>query len=342
MMSNGLSLNPNAHTSPILLVDDQPQNLAALQQVLSAEYRLVFARNGADAIATALKHIPALILLDIEMPDMDGYAVCRALKADSRTEAIPVIFVTSLGEVGDEAAGFAVGAVDYITKPFSPAIVSARVRTHLSLVRTTLLEHSYRDAIFMLGTAGHYNDVDTGMHIWRMAAYSAEIAAACGWSAEACHQLELAAPMHDTGKIGIPDAILRKPAELDAVEWGIMKTHSIIGHDILSKSEAPIFQMAAEIALCHHERFDGSGYPNGLVGEEIPESARIVALADVFDALSMQRPYKDAWSLDSIMANLHAGSGKHFEPRLVEIFVSILPRILEIKAEWEACESWKK
>src|SRR6202035_1736483 len=125
MMSNGLSLNPNAHTSPILLVDDQPQNLAALQQVLSAEYRLVFARNGADAIATALKHIPTLILLDIEMPDMDGYAVCRALKADSRTEAIPVIFVTSLGEVGDEAAGFAVGAVDYITKPFSPAIVSA-------------------------------------------------------------------------------------------------------------------------------------------------------------------------------------------------------------------------
>jgi putative two-component system response regulator len=151
--------------------------------------------HGADAIAAALKHLPALILLDIEMPGMDGYEVCRALKADSRTEAIPVIFVTSLGEAGDEAAGFAVGAVDYITKPFSPAIVSARVRTHLSLVRATLLEHSYRDAIFMLGAAGHYNDVDTGMHIWRMAAYAAEIAAACGWSAEACHQLELAAPM---------------------------------------------------------------------------------------------------------------------------------------------------
>jgi putative two-component system response regulator len=121
-----------------------------------------------------------------------------------------------------------------------------------------------------------------------------------------------------------------------------MKTHSKIGHDILSKSDAPIFQMAAEIALCHHERFDGSGYPNGLVGEAIPESARIVALADVFGALSMQRPYKEVWPLDSIMANLHAGSGKHFEPRLVEVFVSILPRILEIKTDWEACESWKK
>jgi putative two-component system response regulator len=324
---------------PILVVDDLPQNLAALQQVLSGEYRLVFARNGADAIAAAFKHLPSLILLDIEMPDMDGYAVCRTLKADPRTEAIPIIFVTSLSESGDEAAGFAVGAVDYIIKPFSPAIALARVRTHLSLVRTTLLEHAYRDAIFMLGEAGHYNDNDTGMHIWRMAAYSAAIAAACGWSPDACHHLELAAPMHDTGKIGIPDAILRKPAKLDADEWVVMKTHPRIGYDILSTSTAPIFQLAAEIALHHHERFDGSGYPDGLAGEAIPESARIVALADVFDALSMKRPYKEEWPLERIMATIVESTGSHFDPRIVEAFHSILPQILEIKKEWNAREA---
>ncbi|RXZ33939.1 response regulator [Oxalobacteraceae bacterium CAVE-383] len=329
----------NNNSPPILVVDDLPQNLAALQQVLSGQYRLVFARNGAEAVAAAFKHSPSLILLDIEMPDMDGYAVCRALKADPRTEAIPVIFVSSLSESGDEAAGFAVGAVDYIVKPFSPAIVQARVRTHLSLVKTTLLEHAYRDAIFMLGEAGHYNDNDTGLHIWRMAAYSAAIAAACGWNAEACHQLELAAPMHDTGKIGIPDAILRKPAKLDDEEWVVMKTHPRIGYEILSTSTAPLFQLAAEIALHHHERFDGSGYPDGLIGEKIPESARIVALADVFDALSMKRPYKEEWPLERIMTTIRESTGSHFDPRIVEAFNGILPQILEIKKDWNAREA---
>jgi putative two-component system response regulator len=324
---------------PILIVDDEPQNLAALQQVLCGEHRLVFARNGADALTAALKHAPSLILLDIQMPDMDGYAVCRALKADKRTEPIPVIFVTSLSDVGDEATGFAAGAVDYIIKPASPQIVSARVRTHLSLVRATLLEQSYRDAIYMLGEAGHYNDSDTGVHIWRMAAYAAALAAACGWTTQACQQIELAAPMHDTGKLGIPHAILRKPGKLDAAEWEIMKTHSRLGHDILARSEAAIFKMAAEIALHHHERWDGSGYPDALAGESIPESARIVALADVFDALSMKRSYKEAWPHEQVIAAMQAGAGSHFEPRLVRIFISILPQILEIKAMWDSRES---
>lgn len=323
------------HDDPILIVDDEPQNLAALQQILSGEYRLVFARNGAEALKAALKHLPALILLDIEMPDLDGYAVCRALKADERTAAIPVIFVTSLFDVGDEAAGFAAGAVDYIVKPVSPPIVSARVRTHLSLVQASLLERSYRDAIYMLGGAGHFNDTDTGVHIWRMAAYAGALATASGWPADACKLLELAAPMHDTGKIGIPDAILRKPGPLDAAEWTVMKTHSRIGYDILSKSDAPVFVLAAEIALRHHEKFDGNGYPDGLAGESIPESARIVALADVFDALSMKRPYKEAWPLERVMENIEKGSGAHFDPRLVDTFASILPQILEIKKTWD-------
>lgn len=325
---------------PILIVDDEPQNLAALRQVLSEKYpHLVFARCGKEALTVAEKHRPAMILLDVQMPDMNGYDVCRALKANPKTEAIPVIFVTSNKEVEDEADGFNVGAVDYITKPIRPAIVLARVETHLSLVRAAKLERSYLDAIYMLGTAGHYNDTDTGVHIWRMAAYCRIMAAALGWAEEDCAMLEMAAPMHDTGKIGIPDSILRKPAKLDADEWEIMKTHTRIGYEILSRSEAPIFQLAAEIALYHHEKWDGSGYPYGLVGKSIPVSARIVALADVFDALTMKRPYKDPWPLAKVMTTIREGGGRHFDPKLVELFEANLAKILGIKAEWHAREN---
>ena len=320
---------------PILIVDDEPQNLAALQQILLSEYRLVFARNGADALSAAHKHAPRLILLDIEMPGMNGYEVCRALKGDPRTAEVPVIFVTTLSEVGDEARGFAVGAVDYIIKPVSPAIVLARVRTHLSLVQATLLRQSYHDAIYMLGEAGHYNDTDTGSHIWRMAAYAGALARAAGWDADACEQLMFAAPMHDTGKIGIPNAILRKVGQLDCDEWAVMMTHARMGHSILSKSRSPLFQMAAEIALRHHEKFDGSGYPDRLVGEQIPESARIVAIADVFDALASKRPYKEAWPIDQVLAVLQEGAGRHFDPVLVDLFISIMPEIIAIKSLWE-------
>lgn len=324
---------------PILIVDDEPQNLAALQQILAHDHRLVFARNGVEALAAAFKHKPSMVLLDIQMPEMDGYAACRALKADPRTETVPVIFVTALSEVGEEEAGFAVGAVDYIVKPVSPAIVRARVRTHLSLVRAALLERSYSDAIHMLGEAGHFNDTDTGAHIWRMAAYASALAAARGWSADACKQLELAAPMHDTGKLCIADTILRKPGPLDAAEWAIMKTHPRMGHDILSKSEAPVFKLAAEVALRHHEWWDGSGYPDGLAGMEIPESARMVALADVFDALAVRRSYKEAWPIERVVAALREGAGSHFEPAMVDTFLSILPRILDLKAIWDEREA---
>ncbi len=323
---------------PILIVDDEPQNLAALEQILSDTYLLVFARNGAEALTAVHKHAPSLILLDIEMPGMDGYAVCRQLKANVGTEDIPVIFVSGLSTVGDEATGFDVGAVDYIVKPVSPPIVRARVRTHLSLVRASHLEQSHNDAIHMLGEAGHFNDNDTGVHIWRMAAYAGALAQASGLPIEVCKQIELAAPMHDTGKIGISNAILKKPGKLDAAEWVEMKTHPRIGHDILAKSHAPLFVMAAEIALRHHERWDGSGYPDGLAGTAIPESARIVTMADVFDALAMKRPYKEPWPIDRVMATLHESSGSHFEPRLVQIFEAILPRILEIKATWDCTE----
>lgn len=320
---------------PILVVDDEPQNLAVMRQILETEYHLVFARSGEEALLAVAKHCPCLILLDIQMPGMDGYAVCHELQGNPQTAAIPIIFVTGLTDTGNEALGFNCGAVDYIVKPVSPAIVRARVKTHLSLVRAIDLEQSRHDAVYMLGEAGHFSDPDTGVHIWRMAAYAAALARASGWDTEAVAQMELAAPMHDTGKIGIPGEILRKPAQLNAEEWAIMKTHTTIGHSILAKSQAPLFKLAAEIALCHHEHWSGSGYPQGIKGGEIPEAARIVAVADVFDALTMKRPYKEAWSIEKALENMRAESGSHLEPRLVSLFESILPEILQIKAHWQ-------
>ncbi|MEI6709080.1 MAG: HD domain-containing phosphohydrolase [Methylococcales bacterium] len=317
----------------ILIVDDDPSNLAVMREILGDNYQLVYAKNGASTLAAAEKHNLSLILLDINLPDMDGYEVCKQLKGNPNTEHIPIIFVTAMTGNQHEEVGLKVGAVDYITKPFSPAIVLARVRIHLSLVKTERLEESYREAIYMLGAAGHYNDNDTGVHIWRMAAYAARLADECGWGLKS-KLLELASPMHDTGKIGIPDAILRKPAPLTPDEWVIMKTHAQIGYDILSRGRSPLFKMAAEIALYHHEKWDGSGYPQGLSGQEIPESARIVALTDVFDALTMERPYKKAWSVEEAIAEIKKSSGKHFEPRLVNKFESILPDICNIKKQW--------
>jgi putative two-component system response regulator len=318
----------------ILIVDDEPGNLAIMRAILEDSYRLVFARDGREALAAVLKHRPAMVLLDIGLPDIDGYALCRLIKERDATRSIQVIFVTAYTGMEHETAGFEAGSVDYIVKPVSRSVVRARVHAHLSMVRAAALERSHLDAITMLGHAGHYNDTDTGAHIWRMAAYARALATACGWSQDRSAQLELAAPMHDTGKLGIPQSILRKPGPLDASEWVIMKTHPRIGHDILSMSAAPVFQLAAEIALRHHEKWDGSGYPDGLKGQQIPESARIVALADVFDALSMQRPYKQPWPIQQVLSYIEAGAGTHFDPDLVPIFCKILPQLLEIQGRW--------
>lgn len=318
----------------ILIVDDEPNNLKLLQQILKDSYQLLFAPDGEKALIAAEMHQPDLILLDIMMPGMNGYDVCSVLKRNFLTEHIPVIFVTAMGELEDEAKGFDVGAVDYIQKPVSGPIVKRRVQTHLSLVRAKDLENLAKDSIEMLGEAGHFNDTDTGEHIWRMAEYSSAIAEYFGWSINQIETLKLAATMHDTGKIGIPDEILKAPRKLTPEEWEIMKTHSLIGHDILKKCKNPIFQMAAEIALGHHEKWDGTGYPQGLKGEEIPESARIVAIADVFDALTMKRPYKEAWPIERAFDVIEQDAGSHFDPQMVECFLTIKKQILAIKEKW--------
>ena len=334
----------------ILIVDDEPNNLQLLRQILKGKYQLSMATNGAQAIEIAEKVKPDLILLDIMMPDMDGYQTCQKLKSKPVTHNIPVIFITAKTHVVDEKKGFDVGAVDYITKPVSGPIVQARVETHLSLydqqrtmqiqvnLRTKELAESQKAAIHMLGEAGHYNDTDTGLHIWRMAAYAGLLAQKSGWRVSKAKQLEYAAPMHDTGKIGIPDAILKKPGKLDSNEWQIMKTHAQLGYDILSKSKTPLFQMAAEVALYHHEKWDGSGYPQGLSETDIPESARIVAIADVFDALTMKRPYKEAWPIAKAFEELKLGRGKHFDPRLVECFFDHQLEFLSVKEQWDVRE----
>ena len=319
----------------ILIVDDEPNNLKLLQQILKERYQLIFANSGEKALAAAEAHHPDLILLDIMMPGMSGYQVCEALKGDEKTEDIPVVFVTAMGEQEDETKGFDVGAVDYIQKPVSGPIVLRRVQSHLSLVRAKDMEALVQASILMLGEAGHYNDTDTGEHIWRMAAYSSSLACAAGWSQSDAEVLQLAAPMHDTGKIGIPDEVLKAPRKLTDEEWLIMKSHSQIGYDILSKSSNPVFKMAAEVALGHHEKWDGTGYPQGLEGEQIPHSARIVAIADVFDALTMKRPYKDAWPVEKALEVIKQDAGSHFDPTLVTHFFDILPEILQIKERWQ-------
>lgn len=326
----------------ILIVDDEPANLAIMESILASSYTLVAARNGTEALSAVVKHQPALVLLDVGLPDINGYALCRQIRQLDPTHRVQVIFVTGYSDAEHEAAGFDAGGVDYIAKPVMPQIVRARVSAHLARVQVSVLEQSYRAAILMLGHAGHYNDTDTGAHIWRMAAYARALAVACGWDGDASARLELAAPMHDTGKLGVPQAILRKPGPLDAQEWVVMRTHPQVGFDILSKSNAPVFKLAAEVSLSHHEKWDGSGYPVGLKGKDIPQSARIVALADVFDALSMRRPYKEPWPLDKIMAHLAAGSGLHFDPELVVLFAGILPEILAIQGRWDDADAQKQ
>ena len=318
----------------LLLVDDEPTNLQVLRHILQADYRLLFATDGERALQVAREQRPDLVLLDIMMPHMDGYAVCCALKADAATASIPVIFITALDDSQDETAGFDVGGVDYLTKPVSPPVVRARVRTHLSLVRMDELRETRLQIVQRLGRAAEYKDNETGMHVIRMSHFSKLLALAAGHSTAWAEDLLNAAPMHDVGKIGIPDAVLRKPGPLDADEWATMRRHPEIGAEIIGEHPSGVLQLAREIALAHHEKWDGSGYPRGLAGEAIPLSARIVAIADVFDALTTRRPYKEPWPVQEAMNHIAAQAGKHFDPALVALFAPLLPQLLEVRARW--------
>lgn len=333
----------------ILVVDDIDTNIDILVEILTPEYDVAVAMDGQTALEIVEEEPPDLILLDIMMPDMDGYEVCKRLKANKATFRIPVVFVTAMSEVADEAKGFDVGGVDYITKPISPPVVLARIKTHLALANQQReceltverqvgeILQSYKDSVYMLGRAGHYNDDDYGMHIWRMASFAKALARADGWPVERQQMILLAAAMHDTGKIGIPRAILKSGEKRSEEDKAIVRKHATIGYKILSVSSTPVFQLAADIALCHHERWDGNGYPRGLVGEEIPKAARIVSVVDVFDALTMRRAYKKPWSIDRAFKYMADDDG-HFDPRLLNLFLGMEEEISAIMDHWNKKE----
>ena len=331
----------------VLVVDDTPENIDVLNGILKEDFNVRVATSGERALAIArAEPAPELILLDVMMPTVDGYEVCRRLKSDYQTQRIPVIFVSAMSETEDETRGFELGAVDYISKPVSPAIVRARVRTHLHLYdqkrhliemvrqRTREVEETRLQIIRRLGRAAEFKDDETGYHVIRMSHYSKLLGLAAGMPEYRCELLFNAAPMHDVGKIGVPDSILQKPGPLTPDEWSIVKRHPAIGAGIIGRHNNELLEVARVVALTHHEKWDGSGYPRGLKGESIPVVGRIVAVADAFDALTNVRPYKAAWPIEEAIAYLQRESGRHFDPRLVPKFMELLPQVREIMSQY--------
>lgn len=366
-----MSMAPDAETAPrqptVLIVDDTPQNLTVLGELLQPLYRVRAANSGARALRmVGTPPHPDLILLDVMMPEIDGYEVLRRLRADPATHDIPVIFVTAMDTTEDEERGLALGAVDYLTKPIKPAIVLARVKAHLELksARDRLASQNdwleaevhrrmrenvlVRDlGIRALASLSEARDNETGRHIVRTQTYveilARRLAAHPRFApALAGDRLEMvvkAAPLHDVGKVGIPDGILLKPGRLTPDEFETMKTHAVIGANAIERAMRQslagvsdedaeqargafaFMRVAHEIALRHHEKWDGSGYPDGLSGEAIPVSARLMALADVFDALMSKRVYKPAMGLEETSRIIVEGRGRHFDPDVVDTFL---------------------
>ncbi len=331
----------------VLVVDDTPANIDVLVGVLKDEYIVKAVLNGTTALELARKSPPDIILLDVMMPEIDGYEVCRRLKEDFVTRNIPIIFVTAKIGVDDEIKGFELGAVDYIGKPISPPIVKARVKTQLALYdQNRELDKKVRQSteeivktrlkiIQRLGKAAEFKDNETGLHVIRMSRYAYLLGLEAGMSESDAELLMNAAPMHDVGKIGIPDDILKKPGKLTAEEFEIMKGHSRIGVEMIGDDDSELLKLASVVALTHHEKWNGTGYPNQLAGEDIPLSGRIVAIADVFDALTSERPYKKAWSVEDSIALLEKESGHHFDPNLIPLFIKVMPEVLKVKEEYK-------
>jgi putative two-component system response regulator len=334
-----------------------PENIDIIREFLKDDYRLIATTKGEQGFHLACSKNPDLVLLDIMMPDIDGYEICKLLKADKRTQHIPVLFTTALNSEADETLGLSLGAADYITKPFCMPIVRERIKLQLELKahrdrledlvdqRTRELSESQKQVIDRLGLASEYRDAETGMHIKRMSHYCQLLFRYMGHSEKECELILNASPMHDVGKIGIPDSILLKPGKLTREEFESMKKHTVIGKCILSGQDAtgkkvlpsvdsPLITMAISIAYTHHEKWDGTGYPNQLQKLEIPIEGRVAAIADVFDALTSERPYKKAWSVEQAMDEIIKLKEKSFEPELIEAFESILPEIVAVKSQF--------
>jgi two-component system response regulator RpfG len=346
---------PSARNT-VMVVDDQSTGRAILEQVVrSLDERVAvqgFARP-VDAVVWATRHVSDLVLVDYMMPDMDGIEFVKRLRALPGYEHVPIVMVTVHDDRKVRYAALDAGITDFLTKPVDARECLARCRNLLTLRRQQvaledrrrLLEHMVEDAtrevrereketLLRLARAGEFRDEETGYHLIRMSRYSRLIANTLGLEHDDAETIELAAPLHDIGKIGIPDQILLKPDRLDDAEWQVMRRHPVIGHEILKGSASKYVRMGALIALGHHEKYDGSGYPNGLVGDHIPLCARIVAIADVYDALTSVRPYKSAWSSDQAYEYVQSQGSRHFDPRLVEAFAAAKNEVLQIQNEW--------
>ncbi len=333
----------------ILVVDDSPGNLRYLMETLRDSYAVATARDGDKALALANGATkPDMILLDVVMPGMDGFEVCLRLKANPATCGIPVLFITALNDEQNELRGLTVGGVDFISKPFNPMLVKARIRSHLELKRhkdqledlvaerTRELEQTQDITILTLATLAETRDPETGGHIRRTQNYVRLLANhlyphtrfAVLRETGMIELLYKSSPLHDVGKVGVPDHILLKPGKLTAEEWVEMKKHAVYGWNTLQVAlrrmgENSFLRIAAEIAYTHHEKWDSSGYPRGLAGEEIPVSGRLMALADVYDALTSQRVYKISMSHDQATVMIVEGRGRHFDPEIVDAFLAL-------------------
>jgi putative two-component system response regulator len=342
----------------ILVVDDTPDNLDLMGDLLMDDYRVKVANSGKKALEIVQSASPPdLVLLDIMMPEMDGYEVCRILKSSEETKNIPVIFLTAKTNTIDEQKGFEIGAVDYITKPISPAIVMARVKTHLDLYyknvyleklvtqRTHEIAAIQDVTIHAMASLAETRDNETGNHIRRTQNYVKLLAQHLQFHPNYTHFLNMdgvietlfkSAPLHDIGKVGIPDAILLKPGRFEPSEFEIMKSHPELGQNTILQAESelgidvPFLQYAKEIAYGHHEKWDGSGYPQGLSGEDIPISARLMAVADVYDALISRRVYKEGMPHEQAVQIILDGKGTHFDPHIIEAFVLLHETFKEI------------
>ncbi|HKK13733.1 MAG TPA: HD domain-containing phosphohydrolase [Gammaproteobacteria bacterium] len=337
----------------VAIIDDQFTSRQILVELIKGiEDHLVvetFASPG-EALRWAHWHRPDLVLTDYKMPEMDGIEFIQRLRTVPACRDIPVVMITSLEDRNVRYSALEAGATDFLIKPVDHIECRVRCRNLLTQRRqqkiiqdrTRWLERRVSEAtseirvreqetLLRLAKAGEYRDEVTGNHVVRMAKFSRLIAEKLGLPDEECSVIELAAPMHDIGKIGIPDHILSKPARLTEEEFGLMKTHTQIGYEILKDSPSKYLQMGAVIALGHHERVDGSGYPKGLRGEEIPLVARIVAVADAYDALTSERPYKTAWSVDAAVRTLNDARGTHFDPRCLDAFNSQLDQVLKVQ-----------
>ena len=340
--------------SQFLVVDDNEDNRYTLARRLRREgyENLDMAEDGEQALDLMRKNEYDMVLLDIMMPRMDGFEVLRQMKSDIRLGAIPVVVISALEDIDSVVVCIELGAEDYLPKPFNPVLLRARIHTCLEKRRLRILEQAYLqeleirvgerteelrqtkfEIIRRLGRAGEYRDNETSQHVVRMSKSCQVIAQTYGLSDDECETILHASPMHDIGKIGIPDTILLKPARLTADEMVIMKTHAEIGADIIGEHASDILHMARIIAMTHHERWDGAGYPKGLSGDNIPAVGRIAAVSDVFDALTSERPYKKAWEIEDAVSHINGEKAKHFCPDVIDIFNELLPAILQIRED---------